>query len=262
MIDGQALSRDDRVQRYSTCGTFDQVCLFKGFMDMKIFAALALALSLLPLAVEASVVRLTGSLVAGEPVETVSSVTPEQVSARLPAHSLLSWSLRLELDEDAELLRDLVSGIVGRVDLQPPGDAPIQSIDVSRVSIGSGFTVFDGVPSPFWDFALFLQDDDPVKTGNATVGLSSLILRFPVDTRGPDVAQVDRDFLPRFASLSLAVVPEGSTRRFFGSAAATLNDDQTISFPDEATVIPLPAGVWLLLSGLGGLAVLRRRASE
>jgi hypothetical protein len=38
-------------------------------------------------------------------------------------------------------------------------------------------------------------------------------------------------------------------------------DDLTISAPvTDAAVVPLPAGVWLLLSAFGGLALLRRRA--
>jgi hypothetical protein len=80
----------------------------------------------------------------------------------------------------------------------------------------------------------------------------------------PDLVSVDYKIDGEVSEFTVGpgvfFVKKADWRAFFvASAETSVTTSDTISNYGEINVVPLPAGVWLLLGGLGGLAALRRK---
>ncbi|WP_321363106.1 VPLPA-CTERM sorting domain-containing protein [uncultured Celeribacter sp.] len=86
---------------------------------------------------------------------------------------------------------------------------------------------------------------------------------------GIDTLSFSTDFATFLNEVTVSVLDAVTYALRFGDAPAQLvfTDFETLRFSDgtyamsDLAPVPLPAGLWLMLSGLGGFAVMRRRKS-
>ncbi|MEM6354109.1 MAG: VPLPA-CTERM sorting domain-containing protein [Pseudomonadota bacterium] len=134
----------------------------------------------------------------------------------------------IDFDQPALLSFSLAAFIVGSGDFDPPDT-------VSVTANGVDVITFNGIDGT----AIFEQTSGAIGGGSGAV-LNDLFQEFRIDT----------------AALNAGI---GDLVFFFDTSATTENvavDSVTLS------AIPLPAGGFLLLGGLGGLALMRRRQSQ
>lgn len=135
---------------------------------------------------------------------------------------------------------------------------------VDRVSFGTGGIVTNGTPTG--DFFTLdgiqgldavglpvgYQSNDPLSATLTFAGATFASLGITPGTYVMDLAVAP----PGDPVIDVALAPEGSV---FVVDPSTFDNSITLVFGEIDSVIPLPAGLPLLLAGLGGLALLRRK---